>query len=495
MSAWPKKPFIYEINTWVWLDTLSRAHGQPITLENVPEEALEELVSYNVDAVWLMGVWQRSPGGRNSALKYANEYKSALSDLTYDDVVGSPYAVGAYQVDENLGGRRGLAAFRQRLRNRGMRLILDFVPNHVALDHAWVRTHPDYLVLNTPKEKEKPPANFFAARDALGKALVIGHGRDPYFPGWVDTAQVNAFSPALRQAALDILLDIADQCDGVRCDMAMLMVTDVFAHTWGTLPGPKPSSEYWQELIPRVKTLYPDFLFMAEVYWDMEARLQALGFDLTYDKRLYDRIRDNKPIDIRAHLVASVDYQRRLVRFIENHDEHRAADSLGIQRSQPAAVLICTLPGATLLHDGQFIGRRVKLPVQIGRQPQEKLSDELKTFYLCLLEETRARIYQEGQWTGFDLSSGKGNGTENNLVAHGWRLGDEYRLIVVNMSGTQSQAHVRLGAWPEVGGSSWAMHDVMNGESYTRQGEAMGRVGLYVDLKPYQSHLFKMRRV
>ena len=451
MTAWQKKPFIYEINTWVWLDTLSRAYNNPITLENVPGEVLDELASYNVDAIWLMGMWTRSHGARASALKYAHEYKSALPDLTNDDIPGSPYAVGSYQPDENFGGRYGLALFREQLRQRGMKLILDFVPNHVAFDHAWVRVHPDYFMLGGPHDIEKQPGNFFKAKDATGKKLIVGHGRDPYFPGWVDTAQVNAFHPGLRQTALNILLDIASQCDGVRCDMAMLMLNDVFAQTWGSLLGGKPASEYWQDIIPRVKAAYPDFMFMAEVYWDMEARLQEQGFDFCYDKRLYDRIRDNKAGDIRAHLVAALDYQNKLVRFIENHDEHRAADSLGISRSLPAAVLICTLPGATLLYDGQFTGRKVKLPVQLGRQPHEPVIGELKYFYLKLLAETRAPIYQQGEWSLFGIGDGKGNGTNNNLIAYGWRMGDECRVIVVNMSGTQSQAHVQMGAWPDVG--------------------------------------------
>jgi hypothetical protein len=494
VTAWPKKPFIYEINTWVWLNTLSRAYNNPITLDNVPEAVLDELASYHIDAIWLMGVWTRSYGGRASALKYAHEYQSALPDLTKDDIVGSPYAVGSYQVDENLGGRHALGVFRERLRQRGMRLILDFVPNHVALDHAWVRVHPDYMILGSPQDLERQQDNFFTARDATGKKLVVGRGRDPYFPGWVDTAQLNAFHPDLRRAALATLLDIASQCDGVRCDMAMLMVNDVFAHTWRGLVGSPPPTEYWEVMIPQVKAAYPDFIFMAEVYWDMEARLQAQGFDFTYDKRLYDRIRDNKPGDIRAHLVASLDYQNRLVRFIENHDEHRAAESLGIARSQPAAVLICTLPGAVLLHDGQFTGRKIKLPVQLGRQPDEPVNEGLRDFYMRLLAETRAPIYQQGEWCLFDVGPGQHNGTHHNLIAYGWRMGNERRLIAVNLSDAQSQAHVHLGAWPDVGQSSWRLRDQLNGADYTRDGSTMARIGLYVDLQPCQSHLFIMTR-
>jgi hypothetical protein len=493
VTSWPNKPFIYQINTWVWLDTLSRAQNTPVTLENVPDSVLDELADHGVDAIWLMGIWGRSPAAHATALKYASQYKPALPDLTHHDIVGSPYAVGSFQVDENFGGRGGLAAFRERLNARGLKLLLDYVPNHVAIDHAWVRVHPEYFVLGTPKDLEN--SDYFISRDATGKVIVVAHGRDPYFPGWIDTAQINAFNPGARQAALATLLDIASQCDGVRCDMAMLMVNDIFAHTWKERAGKPPKTEFWQDIIPQVKAAFPDFLFMAEVYWDMEAHLQYLGFDYTYDKRLYDRIREDKIHEIRAHLVAPMDFQRRLVRFIENHDEARAAEALGVAKSHPAAVLICTLPGATLLHDGQFSGRRVKLPVQIGRQPYEPPNETLKEFYLRVLAETRAPVYQSDDWWLFQVTPGKENGTHDNLIAYGWRMGDDHRLIVVNLSSKASQGHVELEpGWPEVCDADWRLYDALNGDRYVRQGDLLENLGLYVDLPPYGSHIFRFER-
>jgi hypothetical protein len=488
------KPFIYQINTWVWLDQLSRDFNWPVTLENVPDRVLDELASYHIDMVWLMGVWYRSPAGRASALKYAAQYKPALPDLTYDDIIGSPYAVGAYHVDENLGGRHGLAQFRQRLRERGIGLLLDFVPNHVATDHAWVRVHPEYLMLGTPKDLEKQPGNFFSARDATGKTIVVAHGRDPYFPGWIDTAQINAFSPGARKATLTALLDIAEQCDGVRCDMAMLLVNEVFARTWNGYVNTPPETEFWDDIIPHVRAAYPDFLFVAEVYWDMEARLQLLGFDFTYDKRLYDRVTGGATREARNHLLAPIAFQKKLVRFLENHDEQRAAETLGLRRERPAAVLICTLPGATLLHEGQFTGRRVKLPVQLGRRPYEPPHDDLKAFYLKLLEETRAPIYQNGDWHLCPLKPGKENGTHENLIAYGWHSGDERRLIVVNLTEVRSQAHVGLEAWPEIAENDWHLVDTLNGDRYLRKGELLDDLGLYVDLPPCESHIFHFER-
>src|SRR4051812_17824616 len=110
---------------------------------------------------------------------------------------------------------------------------------------------------------------------------------------------------------------------------------------------------------------------LAEVYWDLEYKLQQLGFDYTYDKRLYDRLVKNDANLLRLHLRATVDYQQRLARFIENHDEERAVTVFGRPRSCAAAVLALTLPGMRLLHEGQLAGRARRVPVQLGRRLDE----------------------------------------------------------------------------------------------------------------------------
>ena len=494
MTDWPSKPLIYEINTAVWLTRLSRHYSRPITLANVPDEILDELAALHVNAIWLMGIWERSYSAMMTAQNYAHEYKPALPDLTKDDIIGSAYAVGSYRVDEDFGGRSGLAHFRQRLRVRGLRLLLDYVPNHVALDHAWTRTHPEYLVLGTPRDVSRRSDSFYYTRDATGQTIVIAHGRDPYFPGWADTAQVNAFSPELRQAALLTLLDIASQCDGVRCDMAMLMMNDVFARTWNSYVGTAPRTEYWVDIIPKVKDQFPNFLFIAEVYWDMEHRLQQQGFDFAYDKRLYDRILEGNVLALRNHLLAASAFQKRLVRFIENHDEERAMEALGTRKQRPAATLICTLPGATLLHDGQLSGRRVKLPVQIRREAYEPVSRELVTFYDCLLNEINAPIYQYGQWTLFDFRTVDDMPGREHMLAYGWRSEDEHRIVVVNLTDHHTRGIIDLSNWRELGDANWTLDDILNGEGYQRSGEVLGRAGLYVELAAFGVHLFRLRR-
>jgi hypothetical protein len=490
MLTWREKPYIYQINTWVWLSSLSERYSSPIQLHTVPDEVLDDLAAHHIDAVWLMGIWQRSEEGRLNALKYKHEYRGALPDITDDDVIGSAYAVGDYRVDDRLGGRDGLAVLRAKLRARGLRLLLDFVPNHVATDHPWVLGHPEYLIQGTREDLRDRPDDFFNKRRGRQRMFYFAHGRDPHFPGWSDTAQLNIFSAEMRKAQRDLLLDIADQCDGVRCDMAMLMLDDIFARTWHGYINGRLERPYWQELIGAVKASYPDFVFIAEVYWGREGELLNQGFDYVYDKVLYDRIMEKDVQKLRQHLLAPVAYQRRTLRFIENHDEPRAQASLGARRSYAAATLIATLPGATLFHDGQFDGRRIKLPVQIRRQPHETHDSKLRHFYKMLLAETRDPIYG-GDWTLFDIGA-SGDITHYNLLTYGWYRRDRHdRLIVINLTEHRSRGWVHLRRWGWLAGKRWRLYDVIDGAVYDRAGDEMVERGLYVDLDPYEAHILR----
>jgi len=286
MKSWLKQAVLYEINTWVWLYELSRKYGKRIHLGNVPAKEWDDIASLKVDGVWLMGVWERSPFAIRIATGNPGplaEFRQVLPDFKITDVAGSPYAIRRYVVDPHLGGSRGLETARKELARHEIRLVLDFVPNHVAPDHPWVSDHPEYFIQGAQKDLSNAPNSFLQV-----KRVIFANGRDPNYLPWSDVLQLNVFHPGLRQAAIQTVKGIASQCDGIRCDMAMLLVNDVFKKTWGLRAGPPPKAEYWEEVIPAVRKAYPAFLFMAEVYWGMEQNLQGQGFDLCYDKRPYD---------------------------------------------------------------------------------------------------------------------------------------------------------------------------------------------------------------
>ena len=487
--TWPKRPVIYEINTWAWLHELSGQLGRPVALGSVPNETWDAVGGLHVDAVWLMGVWERSPIGLEIARTHAGlqvEFRRTLPDFTPDDVVGSPYCVRRYVVDAHLGGREGLATARKALAARGLKLLLDFVPNHVAPDHPWVSAHPDYFIRGTAEDLARSPREFFGTGNT-----VFARGRDPYFPPWQDVLQLNAFHPGMRRAAIQTLHEIAGQCDGVRCDMAMLLMTRVFEQTWGVRAGSPPAGEYWREIIRAIRAAHPDFLFLAEAYWDLEWDLMQQGFDYCYDKRLFDRLEHAFAEQVRLHLLADVGYQEKLVRFIENHDEPRAAATFPGGKGAAVAVTILTLPGAKLLHDGQLEGRQVKIPVQLGRRPAEPANVHLRDFYHRVLAAVDSPAIREGEWRLCERSGWPDNQSCMNLVAWGWRREGERCVVVVNLSDARSQARVRM-PWEDIAGRSWRLTDVFSGAVYERDGDEMRGVGLYVELDGWACHLLSV---
>ena len=490
MKAWPKYPVIFEINSWIWLGELSRKYRRVVHFGTVPPEEWDVIASLGFDAIWFMGVWERSPVGieistQNQGLVVG--FTRALPDFAPEDNVGSPYCVRRYVVDEYLGGPRGLAVARKALARRGIRLILDFVPNHVAPDHPWVGDHPEYFIQGNAEDGRRDRASFIQAG-----GRVFACGRDPYFPAWPDVLQLNAFQPGLRHAVIETISDIAAQCDGIRCDMAMLVLNQIFERTWGARAGAKPSGDYWPTIIPTIKGKYREFKFIAEAYWDLEWELLQQGFDHCHDKKLYDRMEHGDVESVRLHLLAPPTYQDRMVRFIENHDEPRAAATFPGEKGRAAALALLTLPGARLLHEGQLEGRKVRVPVFLGRRPAEPADADLAAFYRGVLKETHREIFRNGEWRLCERSGWPDNQSCRSILTWCWVKDAEFFLIVINFSAGTAQALVQV-PWDEFRGKMWRLNDVLSGAFYDRSGNEMRDGGLYVDLAPWNCHVLQAR--
>ncbi len=437
-----------------------------------------------------MGVWERGPAGiaianRNESL--LNDFRRALPDFKPEDNVGSPYCIRRYVVDKHLGGPEGLAVARRELAKRGMKLLLDFVTNHVAPDHPWVVEHPEYFIQGNADDARREPASYIVVGEN-----VFACGRDPYFPARPDVLQLDAFQPGLRQAVIETVSSIAAQCDGVRCDMAMLLLNQIFERTWSSRAGQRPPTDYWGEVIPAIKTAHPNFCFIAEAYWDLEWELQQQGFDFCYDKRLYDRLEHEDAESVRLHLCADLAFQEKLLRFLENHDEPRAAATFSPAKEQVSAVTISSLPGARLFHEGQFEGRKVRLAVFRGRRLAEPVDKALHAFYDNLLAAINAPIFRDGEWKLCERSGWPDNPSFQNLVAWSWIKGDDRRLIGVNLSDSAVQARVQV-PWEDMRGATWRLIDALSDASYERDGDEMAASGLYVELQPWSCYFFQCR--
>jgi hypothetical protein len=255
--------------------------------------------------------------------------------------------------------------------------------------------------------------------------------------------------------------------------------------------GPEPATSYWPPAIEAVKRRHPEFRFIAEAYWDREWDLQQQGFDHCYDKRLYDRLEHGNAEGVRLHLHAGLDYQQRLLRFIENHDEPRAAAAFGREHARAAAVTFATLPGARLFHEGQREGHRVRLPVFLGRRPPETADPDVAAFYRRLLRAIAAPAFRHGDWRLLERTGWPDNETHRNVVAWSWEHGDERHVVVVNLSPAQAQARARF-PWPDAAGRQVRLHDVMSEERYDRDGRDLVDSGLYVDLPPWGFHVLAL---
>jgi hypothetical protein len=487
----PRYPSLFQINTRLWLQRLSREAGKRITLADIDDTIIDGFAQNGFDWIWLLSVWQIGAAGRavsRGNAQWRAEFQGVLPDLTEDDICGSGFAITAYTVSDALGGERALAQFREKLAKRGIKLLLDFVPNHTAPDHPWVKTHPDYYIEGSEDALAGEPGNYLRVDTDRGPKI-LAYGRDPNFPGWPDTLQLNYANPELQAARIDELIAIAGKCDGVRCDMAMLLLPEIFQRTWGIAPVP-----FWPKAIPAVRAKYPAFTFMAEVYWDLEWTLQQQGFDYCYDKRLYDRLRDGHAVPIRGHLLAGLDYQDKLARFLENHDEPRAASEFPWPQHRAAAIITFLSPGLRFFHQGQFEGARVRVPTHLCRGPVEPIDPAAAAFYARLLQVLKTGAFRDGAWSQIEPQrSWSGNWTSDDFIAYAW-AGDKVtrHVVVVNYAGSQGQCRLSL-PFPELRGKQLRLTDLTGTEIYDRDGTDLVDDGLFIDHGPWHFNVFELR--
>lgn len=486
------QPVIFEINTRVWIKRFSE-NGKQISLHHVPDRYWEKLADAGIDFVWLMGIWQTN---KETCKRYCltkdlmQEYSRSLPDWKIEDVIGSPYAIDAYTVHSLLGSDEDVIKIKKKLNALGMKLILDFVPNHFGVFSRFLKQLPDIFIIGDEEVLIQAPEVFFSRGD---NGYVFAHGRDPNFDPWQDTVQVNVFHDKARHFLTDTLVHITSLCDGVRCDMAMLLLNDIFFNTWKhilTKRGfKKPDKELWDSIIRTVRKKQKNFIFIAEAYWDTGWRLQQLGFDYTYDKELYDRLMYGSAHYIQSHLLAEEGYQKKLVRFIENHDEGRAINRFGIDRSRAAAVAISTIQGLCFFYDGQFEGNEKRLPVQLGREENKAVKRDFIEFYKILLGIRKNRIIQSGTWQlVWPVQAWEGNFTYNNFLTWMWSDKDARLLVVINYSDVKSQCRLVLnvpGKTPFI-----IFNDLLGSVSYKIETRDIIHHGLYIEQEGYGRHVF-----
>lgn len=470
---------LYELNVRTWASERTADLGRPATLDDLPDSVLEHLAEHGFTWLYLMGVWPTGAAARSASIADVSlrQYLvSVLPGASDDDICGSPLAPAEYVADPAIGGEPALERLRDRARSYGLSLMLDFVPNHVGLDHPWVHQHPDWFVRGDDVLLAREP-------DAWVKldGQVFAHGRDPFFAPWRSTVQLNYANPAVHDAMIRQAADIAGRCDGLRCDVAMLLLPDVFAGTWRREIPP-----FWKRCLDEVRALHPGTLFMAEVYWNREYELQQAGFDFTYDKILYDRLLSGDPESIKAHLRASPDYQGHCVRFIENHEEQRAAARFPNPDHHRGALFITGMaPGMLLCHFGQEDGRALHSSLHARRRPPEAGSDPHRAAYRDLLRLLGEPARQDGSWSLLECRGG------GPVVGMLWSLQSHHNLLIaVNASWGHTACTLDLGLLATRGGQ---FQDVLGGgQPFSADANQLREQGLRLELPPWGTVAYRI---
>ncbi len=481
-------PTLYQLNPRTYLST---SGGRRASFDDIPDTFIEHLAKIGIDWLWLLGVWTVGPSSRDISRNdgdLRNELLQLLPDLSNDDICGSPFALVNHSVDQALGGDAALARFRRRLGACGLKLMLDFVPNHVGLDHPWIKSRPGYFFHGSEQDLIDQPGSWIR----LKTGEILAHGRDPNFSGWADTLQLNYFNPDLHDTMLKELLSIADRADGVRCDMAMLLEPEVFSCTWKLCKGDHSTTPlaFWPNAISEIKKTHKDFLFLAEVYWGYEHTLQQHGFDYTYDKTLYDRILLRRGSEVRSHLVAPIAFQSRLARFLENHDEPRIASKLNHAEHRAAAALTFLSPGMRFIHDGQLTGKKLRLPVQLARAPRERIDHRIEELYKLLLPIINSASVKHGTWNLLDVREAwPCNPTYDNFIAYLIEHPLKTLLVAVNFASHRGQCFLRIPdrVWLK---GTLEFRDLLSHERLVRDASDIRERGLFLDCAEWKTHIF-----
>jgi len=483
---------LYLINTRLWIKELRHKYGQSLTIDTIPEKEWSPLLK-KYDTFWFMGIYVPSPASQDHAKKYVDQYRYALPNINSNiDIVASPFAIPDYIPNpEIVGNWFKWDKMLEKLHSHGKKVVIDFVPNHTGLDHSWAKTHPEYYIQGSESQYHSSPNFYYPVIDHKGNTHYLAHGKDPNYPEWSDTLQLNIANPIVQEEMGKIMLQLVDHADGIRCDMAMLVNPSTFLRTWGWALTDQQKdflchNPFWEKQLKLVKakadSLGKRFDIAGEIYWDKE----ELGkiFDGMYDNYLYQQFLEvssgKNPQKLREHIKYLVKRQNngqpyRSWLYVENHDEERGLKKFG-GLSKTFAVLAGIIPDSVfMVNQGQEKGSRIRPPMQIGRFPKERVDSSVSKFYKTLFDLKNSRLFQQGDWDMATIY------TENpNIIALEVRSPDKKicSVVCVNSGNYKAQCSV-----PEITANKDASVISLTDPSNIKV-DAIRQQGLFIELKP-----------
>ena len=490
----PKNPTLLQVSARPWLYQLSQERGTTIkSLKQIPDDVFDSIKARGFDFLWVMGVWDVGTYGYQhdrTTQSLVEGFKTLLDDYTDEDAIGSPYAITDYNCNPELcpGGDDDLVWLRKKLNGMGIKLMLDFVPNHSALDSPWMDQSQLEYYIRAPKDTQSPdPAKYYKNG--------VAYGNMQWSSPWTDVGQLNYWNPKLREHMTTKLLKVASLADGIRCDMAYIILNEPFSKAWETELNSwgwsRPSDEFWGPAIKTVKAQYPDTIFLAEVYGDYFKNLITEGFDYTYDKELLDKFKSGHLDNIRGWISYMTEWDDHQCRFLENHDDNRAVEAFGgsVTKSLAAALATYTLPGMRFFFQDQWYGYKNKLDVHLRRSKKEDKSTEAETLYNKLIPIIQDETFKNGEWTNLSITGSDAW----RLMAWKWvnNTTGEKRLIVVDFSEVKAGGNVVLS---DVSGSgSIKIKELLSDTEYERDADALRSSGLGVIIDPWSAQIFQYK--
>ncbi|MCS7194423.1 MAG: alpha-amylase family glycosyl hydrolase [Meiothermus sp.] len=474
---WMPQVVLLAKNTFVWLDQLSKRYARPIqTLDAIPEEELKRLQDWGVNALWLIGLWERSRASRQIKRRMGNP-----------EALASAYAVYDYTIAEALGGEAALEVLRRKAARYGIRLAADMVPNHTAMDGRWVVEHPDWFIslpyppfpsysFSGPDLSEDPRVglyledHYYDRSDAAvvfkrvdrqsGEVRYIYHGNDGTAMPWNDTAQLNYLLPEVREAVIQTILKVARRFPILRFDAAMTLTRRHYQRLWWPPPGGSPwgpsvpsraehampqedfdramPQEFWREVVDRVAQEAPDTLLLAEAFWMMEGYfVRSLGMHRVYNSAFMNMLRDEENARYREVLKNTLEFEpeilKRFVNFLSNPDEKTALEQFGKGDKYFGVMTLCaTLPGLPMLAHGQVEGLAERYGMEYARAYYEEAPDEGFVAYhqeqIAPLLKNRALFAEVENFVLYDAEGE--DGVNQDVFAYSNRRGEVRALVV-----------------------------------------------------------------
>jgi glycosidase len=553
--AWMPTAVLIAKSTYVWLAQLSKQYGRSIArLDEIPDEALEELARRGLNSLWLIGIWERSRASKTIKQLCGNQ-----------DAVASAYSLFDYRIAEDLGGEAAYINLRDRAYRYGVRLASDMVPNHMGIDSPWVVEHPEWFIsrqdapypaysFNGPDLshdgrveikiedhyfEQSDAAVVFRRRDrASGETRFIYHGNDGTSFPWNDTAQLDYLNPAVREQVIQTILHVARLFPVIRFDAAMTLAKRHFHRLW--FPGPGSSGaipsraefgmsqaefnrcmphEFWREVVDRVAAEVPGTLLLAEAFWLMEGYfVRTLGMHRVYNSAFMNMMRDEENAKYRSVIKNTLEFDpdimKRYVNFMSNPDERTAIDQFGKDdKCFGVATMMATLPGLPMFGHGQIEGFTEKYGMEYQRPRYDETSDrwlvERHEREIAPLLQRRWLFAESGNFLLYDFFEPLGS-VDENVFAYSNRNGGERALVVYNnrygtargtihlsaayadkSSAQLRQQRLNEGLGLNAGPSTvFAWRDSLTGLEYLRRGNDLAERGLTLDLHAYQCHVF-----